>query len=160
MITIVIFLLAALHFARRIPLLARLVAFAAWSACGALSIQLRTETPVPNIDRFLDGQDVTVTAHVVGEGDLRLWSRRIRRLDAVVVTDAHSDHMAGMFAILKNFQPGELWIGALPESTAFAALLEQARRQGTRIVQQSAGKHFAYASVRVDVLWPPRDDVG
>jgi hypothetical protein len=40
-----------------------------------------------------------------------LWSRGIRHLDAVALSHAHSDHMGGMPAILRNFHPDELWVG-------------------------------------------------
>lgn len=48
-----------------------------------------------------------------------LWSRRIRHLDYAVLTHGHSDHMAGLPAILDNFRPHALWIGAEPESEAW-----------------------------------------
>lgn len=43
-----------------------------------------------------------------------LWSRRIHRLDYCVLTHGHSDHMDGLPAILDNFHPRVLWIGAEP----------------------------------------------
>jgi competence protein ComEC len=89
-----------------------------------------------------------------------LWARRISRLDAVVVTHGHSDHMGGMFAILNNFRPKELWIGNTPASTAFADLLDLARHRGIRVVQRAAGDSFDFGSVRVNVLWPPRGSDG
>jgi competence protein ComEC len=45
-----------------------------------------------------------------------LWSRSIRYIDYAVLTHGHSDHMGGLAAILDNFRPRALWIGAEPET--------------------------------------------
>ncbi len=63
-----------------------------------------------------------------------LWSRRIRRLDYAVLTHGHSDHMAGLSAILDNFRPHALWIGAEPESDAWRKVREHAAADQVRIV--------------------------
>ena len=47
-----------------------------------------------------------------------LWSRQFRRLDVVALTHAHSDHMGGMPAVLRNFRPRELWVAVDPNSAA------------------------------------------
>jgi competence protein ComEC len=69
--TAIAFFVAGLYFSQQTPRIARCIALAAWCACGALSVQLRGETPVPNIDRFLDGREITVTAYVVAEGNVQ-----------------------------------------------------------------------------------------
>lgn len=55
-----------------------------------------------------------------------LWSRRIHRLDYAVLTHGHSDHMGGLAAILDNFRPRALWIGAEPETHEWAVVTQHA----------------------------------
>lgn len=85
-----------------------------------------------------------------------LWSRGISRLDAVVLTHGHSDHIGGMRAVLANFQPRELWIGPNPPTRAFLDLLQQAKEQRVKLVQLFSGDQFPYGAVSVRVLSPPR----
>jgi competence protein ComEC len=86
-----------------------------------------------------------------------LWSRGIVRLDAVALTHAHADHIGGMRAVLANFRPRELWLGPNAPTPALAALLEEAGRQGTRIVRRSGGDSFQFGGAQVRILSPPRD---
>jgi competence protein ComEC len=63
-----------------------------------------------------------------------LWSRRIRRLDYAILTHGHSDHMAGLPAILDNFRPRALWIGAEPETDAWKNVRQHAAADGVAIL--------------------------
>lgn len=63
-----------------------------------------------------------------------LWSRRIHHLDYAVLTHGHSDHMAGLPAILDNFHPHALWIGAEPETDAWKNVRAHAAADHVRIL--------------------------
>ena len=83
-----------------------------------------------------------------------LWSRRIRRLDVVALSHAHSDHMGGMPAVLRNFRPRELWVGVDANSEGYRALLAEAAELGVTVRRFRAGEAFAWGAERVEVLAP------
>jgi competence protein ComEC len=91
-----------------------------------------------------------------------LWSRNLHRLDVVALTHAHSDHMGGMPAVLRNFRPRELWVGHNPPIPAYQQLLSQAASLGIRVRSFSAGDTMPFGATTVHVLAPapgyqPRD---
>ena len=86
-----------------------------------------------------------------------LWSRRFRRIDIMVLTHAHSDHMGGMPSVLANFRPRELWVGVDAHSPNYAALLAEAYRLHIIVRHLRAGDRQRWGSVAVSVLAPAAD---
>ncbi len=58
-----------------------------------------------------------------------LFKRGIRRLDAVVLTHAHHDHIDGLFDVLQNFEVREIWLGRNPMIPQYRDLLEEIYRR-------------------------------
>jgi len=83
-----------------------------------------------------------------------LWSRQLRRLDVVALTHAHSDHMGGMPAVLRNFCPRELWVAVDPNSAPYRALLAEAATLGIRVRHLRAGDRVAWDATNISVLAP------
>ncbi|HVC47225.1 MAG TPA: DNA internalization-related competence protein ComEC/Rec2 [Terracidiphilus sp.] len=83
-----------------------------------------------------------------------LWSRGIRRLDVVALTHAHSDHMGGLPAVLRNFHPRQLWVGNNPPIPQYEALLREAASLHVRVRSFRAGDALTLGAAQIHVLAP------
>ena len=83
-----------------------------------------------------------------------LWSRRFRRLDVLALSHAHSDHMGGMPAIIRNFRPRELWVSIDPNSDAYRSLLGEAKNLGVAVRHFYAGDQLAWGGTQITMLAP------
>ncbi len=99
-------------------------------------------------------QDFDIGEEVVSPA---LWARGIRRLDVVALTHAHSDHMGGLPAVLRNFHPKELWVGNNPPVAAYKSLLDEARTLGVRVRTLRAGDAPSLGDAQIHVLAPFAD---
>jgi ComEC/Rec2-related protein len=98
----------------------------------------------------------TTSAFDVGEEVVSpyLWSRRIRHLDVLALSHAHSDHMGGMAAVMRNFRPRELWVAVDPDSDAYRELLAEAADLGVTVRHLRAGSELEWGGTKVKVLAP------
>ena len=96
-------------------------------------------------------QDFDIGEEVVSPA---LWSRGIRHLDVVALSHAHSDHMGGLPAVLRNFHPSELWVGNNPPVASYQALLSEAGQLTVTVRALRAGDTRALGDAEVNVLAP------
>jgi competence protein ComEC len=75
----------------------------------------------------------------------------------VAITHAHEDHVGGLRAVLENFHPQQLWIGAAPECDEWNHIRELAREFGVQVVPMRQGNGFGFGGARVEVLAPVTD---
>ena len=85
-----------------------------------------------------------------------LWSRGVKRIDVLVLSHAHEDHLGGLPAIVENFKVGEFWHGMNASTPEYLALLEQVRQRGIPDRLLAAGDVLERGGAAVQVLWPPR----
>ncbi len=89
-----------------------------------------------------------------------LWSRRIRHLDYAVLTHGHSDHMAGLPAILDNFHPRALWVGAEPQTDEWKVVEQHAKADHVPIVSLTRNSPpVTIGGAQIKVLAPSPDYV-
>ncbi len=86
-----------------------------------------------------------------------LWSRSIKRLDVVAMTHAHEDHMGGMVAVLKNFRPKEVWLGAAGDSPEWQMVRDTAKDLGIGIRSLRQSNPFPWGGATIQVLAPLPD---
>ena len=84
-----------------------------------------------------------------------LWNRGIRRIDIMVATHSHQDHIGGLASVMLNFMPRELWTGANPP----AELLEQARRLGIPSFEKHPTGPHELSGAILEILAPTDDYV-
>ena len=87
-----------------------------------------------------------------------LWSLGLHRLDAVLLTHAHNDHLGGLEAVVGDFRPGEVWVTAsLPTDAPTEAFLREVRQAGARLRRTNAGDAYLAGAARLQVLLPAPD---
>ena len=83
-----------------------------------------------------------------------LWSFGLRRIDRLVLTHAHHDHMAGLRTVINNFPVEELWIGKNPLIPEYVDLLKAALRKGVFIRTFCQGETAQFANGTFEFLNP------
>lgn len=91
-----------------------------------------------------------------------LKARGITKVDAVILSHPHADHIGGMIAILESFEVGVIY---QPEfvygSAVFAGYMELARKKEVSIVEVKAGMEIELdPNVKMFVLHPSNKPMG
>ena len=139
-----------------------------------------------NRNRYADVDDAVIEVHFldVGQGDCAfikcgdktmlidagdtstqitveryLKARGVERLDIIVATHPHKDHIGGMANILKKFDFGEIMMPRVVfDSPVYLDLLEVIDDMGKTVTKAAAGDVFTLGEAEVKVLAPAGTD--
>ncbi|TKJ32467.1 DNA internalization-related competence protein ComEC/Rec2 [bacterium (candidate division B38) B3_B38] len=85
-----------------------------------------------------------------------LWNKGVKRIDWVVVTHSHIDHISGLNAIIENFDVGEVWQGNKSLQNFYYRSFQQVvRKKKVPLRSLYQGEHIEVSGVEVRVLNPP-----
>jgi competence protein ComEC len=105
---------------------------------------------------LIDGGGLAASSFDVGEKVVSpvLWRKGIKKIDYLVLTHPHPDHLDGLVAVAKNFRIGEFWEGWPTRVDGLYADLLRALPSG--VVRRRCGRGFCHreGEVAITVLHP------
>ncbi|MEQ8253276.1 MAG: MBL fold metallo-hydrolase, partial [Smithellaceae bacterium] len=86
-----------------------------------------------------------------------LYQERISRIDTVVLTHPHPDHLLGLIYILDNFNVREFWSTQITGNDEFCQKLRKilARRKIRTVCLSAATPGKKIGNTEINFLWPP-----
>lgn len=88
-----------------------------------------------------------------------LKSRGVEKLDLVVGTHPHADHIGGMPTVLAEYKADAFWFSAIPYTNyTVTNFLNSVRWQGKKVVRPANGTVFDLGGATITVLGPIRDN--
>lgn len=108
---------------------------------------------------LIDGGGFSKSSFDVGKGIVApfLHKQRIRRIETVVVSHPHPDHLLGLIYLLSHFNVEEIWKTTLPVAPDIYPEWESAIKKNrikTCLLNNTAGEKNVNG-VRIKILWPP-----
>lgn len=89
-----------------------------------------------------------------------LWHEKINRIDTVVLTHPHPDHLQGLLFILENFQVREVWTnGDETDSALYLSFLQSVQNRGAVLkVLSDTTPEIDTSGVKIRILNPEGGD--
>jgi competence protein ComEC len=112
------------------------------------------------VNMLIDGGGLHDSSFDMGKAVIApfLCAKRIRKIDIVVLTHPHPDHLQGLIYIVNNFDVREVWDAGLTADNDLYRLWEKSvAERGIKIRTLSAqSPPVVVSGVQFQFLWPPR----
>ncbi|OGD38001.1 MAG: DNA internalization-related competence protein ComEC/Rec2 [Candidatus Aminicenantes bacterium RBG_19FT_COMBO_58_17] len=107
---------------------------------------------------LVDGGGVPDSSFDTGEHVVSpfLWRRGIKKLDYVVLTHAHPDHLNGLLAVARNFRVGEFWEAYSPDKSPAYEEFKKTLSESALQRRVFRGSRLQEGPVAIEVLHPER----
>ncbi|MEW5900365.1 MAG: DNA internalization-related competence protein ComEC/Rec2 [Acidobacteriota bacterium] len=108
---------------------------------------------------LVDGGGVPDASFDIGEHGVSpfLWSKGIKRLDYVVLTHAHPDHLNGLGAVARNFRISEFWEAFSPSQNPIYDNLQKSLPSSVIRRKVFRGWSHQEGEVRIEVYHPEQN---
>jgi competence protein ComEC len=105
---------------------------------------------------LIDGGGFPEGTFDVGENVVSsfLWRKGIKKIDYLVLTHAHPDHLNGLKAVSKNFKIGEFWEAFSPSENEDYEELQKKLPESTVAQRLFRGTSHQEGRVKIDILHP------
>lgn len=103
-------------------------------------------------------KEFTDNAFSIGEAVVSrfIWSLGRTRVNYVLATHAHADHIGGLSDVVRNLSVGQAIVGHAPTADPeYEQFAKAVNKYGIRLSAVSAGERFEIDGVSIEVLWPP-----
>lgn len=110
------------------------------------------------------GKNLLIDAGDVGDGArivTYLKSKKVRKLDYLIATHPHADHIGGMEDVLDSFQVGKIIMSKKTHTTqTFVNLIKKIEKKGMKITEAKPGDSYPLGKAVFTILAPNGYDYG
>ncbi|MCP2604730.1 DNA internalization-related competence protein ComEC/Rec2, partial [Candidatus Aminicenantes bacterium AH-873-B07] len=85
-----------------------------------------------------------------------LWSKGIKKIDYLVYSHAHPDHINGLKSVVKNFKIGEIWESVSPIKDKFYNKFLSCLPKGKKPRKMFRGMIIKEGKVKIEILHPEK----